>query len=353
MTKRMTKTKSNSRTKKKYVLAAICCLIVGTAVTAFTLRPRSPATIAEALTSIPEQFPQPQTILVPLSSDNRLGRRLSVDAATARTGTTDPASCFYVVATEAAGLSRFHIKYSDEGSMRLELGSIIDAFGIKTQGDGHATLIVEGVRLMSAIGIPNPNGPCGSFEQPTTLRVVTSQVVAERIRLTTQSNQGQEIAAQEGRTKSQAQWSSTSDGSVEGRDIVLSGSTSEVRVTVMGPLSTDLGPTPQIGRVIQFPSGFDGSVTITGYNDPSQVLTVRADVILYAELPTSAEHRRCTAGSEEPLKPGQRCYFWLNPGNAAIAVSWEPKVDPSDGVVSIVLVMKSYRTNFGAAPSSG
>jgi len=352
-------TESDAMTKrrKKMLVVGAGVLAISVPLVFYVLRPRSPRTIAEALARHPEQFPEPQIVLLPLSSEERIGRRIPDLDEKRHTGHTDPASCFFVRRVESPGLSRLDVEYRDEASMRLELQGGLSQFGVGTSDQGLATLGIEGVRIVSGVGIPNPNGPCGSFENTTTLKVVTSEIVATRLVLkmkhvTSGKAQGSSSATSDGGAdgspsgSSGSEWTASSESTVEGANVVLSGFLTDVTVTVSIPPPKNLGTTPHVGDVVPFPTGFDGSITVGEYDDPTQRLSLSANTLLFSkEISSTTETYQTCSDEKTALTPGKRCLYWLKPGNAAVAAWWEPR-RRADDVTEIWLVTKGYRTNF-------
>jgi hypothetical protein len=140
------------------------------------------------------------------------------------------------------------------------------------------------------------------------------------------------------------------DGTISAKDLIFAGQLTDLTVTVQ-KTEVDLGTTPMFGQKIDFPKGFDGSLTIKGFDASANQLTISVSVALYANAAASTpkDFKTCPVSGDHPLNVGDRCDFWLSSGSSLISVQWNTK--NVGGQTHVVMAVNGYGSNFTENPA--
>jgi hypothetical protein len=306
----------------------------------------TPSTLSQAILKQEDQFPTPQYVMLPPGASSKLGMRPAAALGGDRRTTVEATSCFFVAPTTAESLGELDVTYSSSAELKAEMGAAAASAGVDVKSDDKATLVLSKLLIRSGLGVPNGNGPCGSFDATTTLTVVTSEVVASSVSFDLGRNLAVTANGRVGMGRAPSPtgsgdlgWSQSTSTKLQGQNIVISGQFARVTATVADAGPYDLGTTPP-HETRGFPKGFDGNITIESYSDSEGILTYRASVPLGMSQSPPQGMQTCAAGTSISSKQGDRCYFWLSPGNSAVAVWWERASD------RITLHVRGYRTDF-------
>lgn len=317
--------------------------------------------MADAIKKNADLLPQPQYVLLPMTNETKLGRLAgaSLDAAAqdSRRITVSPAPCFFVAPTEGGGVKDVHITYKSSQDVSVELKQINTNVGGKAdlQHQNNATLDLKNIRTRKGVGVPDLNSACRNLiERGEHLLVITAETLAgdmaldysEAIKTEIKADivipqGGLNIGAGVGATLGQ-------DGTISAKDLIFAGQLTDLTVTVQ-KTEIDLGTTPMFGRKIDFPKGFDGSLTIKGFDASANQLTISVSAALYANAAAPKDFKTCPVSGDHPLNVGDRCDFWLSSGSSLISVQWNIK--DVRGQKHIVMAVNGYGSNFAKNPT--
>ena len=333
-----------------YALAIIALLMLA----GYSFWRRPPKSLVEAARLYPEVFPSGYRVVLPLSAASRLGQREAdspAGASKAEYVVTSDVPCFFISPTAKDSLTEISVRYSDQRSFALEAKQVAQSAGLTLSDEASAEMVLKNLRVETAIGWPNLNGPCVFDAETSEHRVITSQVVADTVEFKMSGAAGASgtgsVAQAEASVSTTGTWKSTTARSASGRQVVISAAFSTVRVATTS-VSLGLGGTPQIGRSFDFPAGFDGNLVLEDFDAGTRRVRFQVSVPANASQAAPSGLETCSPGKTLELEVGRRCSFWLPPGNALLAVSWE--IDSSAAAPQLVLRMRGYKTTF---PLSG
>jgi len=333
-------------TKSKWIIAGL--VVVAALVAAWwALLPGKPATLTELLGDVDglDQY----AVVTPISTQSGLG-------ALARNGTPSPRQmefesepCFFTRPKTDRSLEKQVIEYQDSRSFGLEVNQALAKAGLNVKGGGTGTLTLEDLRIESAVGIPNPNGPCRFETGNNIYNVVTRQVVAGRVTLTTTGTIEGDVTAASPSSgdATTGTWKRSGNNSVQGGQLVIAAQTTPVEVTLT-TREENLGATPAVGARHSFPEGLTGDVTVHEYDHGEKRLTIEvnaSDLGIGGDTPPGVS--LCKVGERTQVRLGQACYFWLSSGNALLSVQWNLSTDQPQRVV---LRSQAFRTTFAPPP---
>ncbi|HOX47384.1 MAG TPA: hypothetical protein PK668_27570 [Myxococcota bacterium] len=330
----------------------VLALLMVVGVVIFLIICPTPDSIVEAILKRKDDLPGRYLVVLPQSAASSLGRRaeggLPLDEDGDRRVTVEPVPCFFMAPTSRPGLGEMAIRYRSSGKLKAEMGQATQAAGVDIAEQDSAELSLSDLRLVQAVGVPNPGAPCFGQEPRQSLTVATSELVAGTAKLVFSNKVqaglgGRSASSGDPKTKVEAGFKIAEDGSLLGKDIVLGASFSQVDVEVVRQ-DVDLGTTPTPGARFEFPLGLDGSVSVQSYNHPERYLEVQVSTTLNASSQPPEGLRTCAVGQPVQIASGARCDFWLAPGNGLLAVEWSMK--EMDGAKHVLLHLKAYRTNF-------
>lgn len=337
--------------KKPLYLVGIAAVV---GLLAYIFWPHPPTTLIEAVRDHAELFPAQYRVVLPLSATSRLG--YSEAALTQRLPAADymvasDAPCFFVRATTADSLTELRVKYGDRRSVtaNLEAKNVASAAGLSLTDDEAAEMVLSNLRLERAVGWPNLNGPCTFTNEKTVHTVVTSQLVAKSVTLSTSRTSTAQGSTSTNASQAPATasttvgWSATSARNATGNDIVLTAILTPVTVTTTSITQT-LGATPEVGRVWPFPPGLDGGISIDAFDAGEKRVSYRVSVPGNATEQPPPGVQVCPTGQRIDKGFGERCDFLLPPGSALLSVTWD--VEQRDGVPQLRLGLKGYKTTF-------
>lgn len=302
---------------------------------------RAPSSIAEAIERRPSEFPPPFHALVPPASADPLGSKAEVRDG--RRLVVKSAPCFHTFSTASPGLDVLDIDYSSSAKLLADFGPAAEQLGISADDVAQAKLRFRNLSVVTSVGVPNLTA-C-DFTNEATLEVVTSFIRAETATLIMRSKSSGKTAAGAQREGGRIEggWNEAKQGEISGRNIVLAAKLSKVSVRVWSE-HHDLTASPKAGTALTFPPGFDGSVKIVEYLPPEGLLRIQAQAPFQMGAP-EGKAPLCRFGDEFDLKEAVSCMFVFQPGNAAVAVSWQRLTDAA-GAPTVVLHMKGYKTAF-------
>ena len=340
-------------TKTAWIITVIVAAVAAVGIWIWT-RPKPPASLAAAILANKDQFPSPQVVLLPPSSQSRLGRRaeslVDVTTAAGRRVTLEASPCFFIVPKTAKGLDELTIKYSDAREANAELGFVAGASLSASSSDNLVMTLTE-LKIRDGVGVPNLNGIC-KFTQSAAFQVVTSETVASTVTVTADRalsvGAGTSVPTAGASIDGKAGWSSTQSGQLKGQNIVLSGSFSTLNVDVASERH-DLGTRPLRGQAFPIPGLSQTSLIVEAFDASSDTLTILVNVPANEQPDQPADLQACKTATSQMLHVGSRCSFWIGSGNALAAAEWS--YIKENGRTRVVLDVHSYRTTVTQAPA--
>jgi len=315
-----------------------------------------PHSIAEAVAKRHDEFPRNSYVLVPPADLERLGETVErLDGRRARpTGT----KCFDVVPVRGKGLEKIELSYKAGKEFKAEVKTLAANAGADLKDDDTAHIVLDGLKVVEGIGIPNRNSACGFRDGEQTVEVITAIVVASsatiefsrNMSFTGSGNGG--WSAGTGSGSGNVGVSSSQSGKLNGTNIVVTGSTSKVTVA-LSRSEKDVGATPALGEVVAFPSGFDGNVRIdvfqTATPDGIPILSITPNTALNGSLQGIPDSMKaCKPGTRAELKPGDGCFVWDRSGTSGVNIWFEKKA--VSGAEHVIVHTDGYRTTFAPTP---
>lgn len=323
--------------------------VVGAALLAGACAPHS---IADAVSRRNDEFPANSYVLVPPANLNRLGETIEVLGS--RRARATGTKCFDVVPVAGEGLSKIELSYKAGQEFQAEVKTLAAKAGGELKNDDTATIVLDGLKVIEGIGIPNRNSACGFRDGDNVAEVITATVVAASATIEFSRNIAFKASGSGGWSSGSgmgsggASASASQSGKLQGRDIVIAAAVTPVKVS-FARKQEDLGAAPAPGTVVSFPDGYDGNVRVdallTATPDQVPVLTVTPNTIMNAELqnlpPTL---KACTPGASTALKPGAGCFVWDRAGAAGVNIWFE--VRDSGSGRHVIVHTDGYRTTF-------
>ena len=296
-------------------------------------------------------FGKPQYIVVPLSTNTVLGyipgQPITEEIDKSRLLTAAPTRCFFVVGQEYDSLGKLEVKYDNSQKLSAELDATVAKVGASVGHESSATLSLSGLKVVKGIGVLDTTGPC-ALDATKTMKVFTQALKASSVSLDFASqlkvdanaavpvNAAMKISAGTG-------VGSSKGTTLSGQNIVLGGLLTDVKIDVARN-ERSLGTDP-VANTYDFPTGFDGTVTVVAFKASEQALTIRAQTQSGVPGTLPAGIPSCKLGEDSVLKLGDKCNFWFPAGNAQVSVEWRYG-DAQGGARPVLLIVRGYKTTF-------
>lgn len=331
---------------------AIATVVIGGAFAWYLLRPSPPDSLLEAVRNHPEVFPAGYRIVMPLTAASRLGqgvRQPPAELPAADYTVTDDLPCFFISPKTSASLDELRVSYSDSRSLNVdaEANHVSASAGLALSKDSTAEMVLSGLRAEHGIGWPNLNG-CRFDSARKEYSVVTGQLIAQTVTFTTSTaSTGEGNAAAGGAATPSGEvstgWKSSENGRSTGADIVISAVVSPVQVETIEEVH-EFGTTPQPSSTFPFPNGFDGSITLDEFDASTMRVKYRVTVPVNATKAPTEGLNVCETATPLERRVGERCDFWLPPGNVLVSATWV--IEGTGAGRQLVLRTRAYRTTF-------
>ena len=320
--------------------AVLFCVAIGACV---------PHSLAEAILDRTDEFPRNSLVLIPPSDIDRLGQ--TVEDLGSRRGRPTGERCFIVAPVTGAGLTKIELSYKAGVDFQAEVKGIAAQAGASVTNNDTATIALDDLKVREGFGVPIRKS-CNFHDGSQTVTVITATVVAGKARLVFSRNMSFNAQGSGGwngvQVNADAGVGISQSGELQGNDIVITGAATPVEVTFTST-KEDLGATPQPGKVVPFPSGYDGTVRIDSLNtatsDGVPILTIVPNTVLSAtaeNVPSSL--KACLVGQPTPLKPGDGCFIWNTNGASGINIWFETPIIA--GSQHVIVHLDGYESHF-------
>lgn len=289
------------------------------------------STLVQVIENRTDDFPSTHRVVVPLSGRNSLGS--SVDALEGRRITPRYNRCFFVVEEQGNGVDKITQTFGGSAAIKTEFAAVAASAGGELKTEDEVIVEFGGIQVYGGYGIPNPSAPCGKIQDGTKLQVVTEQIRAATAQVQFSHSYIARLKAGGGFSKVQAQvaagWEASTEGQVLGKNIILTSRVDEVQITMENEeqvLPDDVKP----GTALTLPKSVRdlGFLAIQRMDTSTDTVTIKFQPKIGGNLeidPSRTAHvpeNRCAINKDHALGPNQGCLFWLEPGNAALQVSW-------------------------------
>ncbi|MEP7124591.1 MAG: hypothetical protein ABJE95_26925 [Byssovorax sp.] len=335
-----------SRIKKIAVAALGGVLLV--AVGGWAMLPKQPKSIADALDFHRAELGDAYCVLLPLSTETRLGHRALNERTPGKKECRldiEPNPCFFTPpATSNPSIPEMTVQYESSQLFTAELSSLVHG---GAAASGKARLELRDLSLAHAIGVIDPNGIC---KKPGVYSIVTGVVVAGTADLTSDNTMSANAASSvatrpdAGIVSANTALTGVDGQHMTGKNLVLGGLVQKFEVTKLAMRGTDdvekgisLSENPLVGRREDLPDGVHGYVSVGAYSFTDLWLDLTVNVPMGASTSPPAGMKTCAVGTSERMTVNQECNYLFGGGSTLLQVSWH-----RDAAQNVVLSMVAF-----------